>query len=60
VWLFALEEQGSDDYFAGRVSWLPIFAKQCESICFDGDALIIGNEQRDLYEVRLDSLSPVK
>lgn len=59
VWLFVVGE-GSDDYFAGRVAWMPIFAKQCEAICFDGDTLLIGNEQRDLYEVGLDRFIPVK
>jgi len=55
IWLFEAPED-SDHYFQGKISWLPIFAKQCESICFHNNALIIGNEQRELFEVALDSL----
>jgi len=59
VWLFEVTGD-SDDYFNGRISWLPIEAGQCEGICFDGETLIISNEQRDLFEVPLDRLVVVK
>ena len=58
IWLF---ESETDDYFHGKVSWLPIKAQQCEAICFDDDeTLIITNEQKDLFEVKLDMLIEVK
>ncbi len=59
VWLFEVSGS-SDEYFNGRISWLPIGAKQCEGICFDGNKLIISNEQRDLFELPIDSLIKVK
>jgi hypothetical protein len=59
VWLFEVED-GSVDYFKGRVSWLPIRAGQCEAICFDNDALVISNEGGRLFEVSLQDLIPVK
>ncbi|HDL19142.1 MAG TPA: hypothetical protein ENH29_08810 [Bacteroidetes bacterium] len=59
VWLFEISGTG-DDYFHGKISWLPIFAKQCEGVCFDGDAILISNEQRDLYQLPLDQLIVVK
>lgn len=59
VWLFEVSGS-SDEYFNGKISWLPIKAKQCEGICFDGNNLIISNEQRDLFELPIDSLIAVK
>lgn len=54
VWLF---ESETDDYFNGRISWLPIRAKQCEGICFDDEnTLLITNEQAELFELSLDDL----
>lgn len=59
VWVFEVEE--GDDYFHGKISWLPINAKQCEAVCFDDDeTLIITNEQMELFEVKLDMLIEVK
>jgi len=55
VWLFEMPDS-SDDYFAGKISWLPISANQCEAICFDGDNLLIANEQRELFKVPLNNL----
>ena len=54
IWLF--EAVKGDDFFHGKISWLPIKAKQCEAICFDEDKLIITNEQMELFEVPLDTL----
>ena len=62
IWLFELspdQPADSDDYFHGRIRRLPILAKQCEGICFDGDTLVISNEQRDLFRVPLSRLVPV-
>lgn len=55
IWLFEVSD-GQDDYFNGKISWLPIRAEQCEGICFDGDNLIITNEQEALFEVPLSRL----
>lgn len=52
LWLFEAKGEG-DDYFGGKVRRLPFFAWQCEAVCFDGDRLLVGNEQRELYEVRV-------
>ncbi len=59
VWLFEVSGP-SDEYFNGKILWLPIEAKQCEGICFDGNKLIISNEQRDLFELPIDNLIVVK
>lgn len=61
IWLFEIEDN-SDNYFDGRISWLPIDIGQCEAICFDGDTLILssGEGVGDLFEVPLDRLSVVK
>jgi hypothetical protein len=59
IWLFERPE-GSDDYFSGRISWLPIQPNQYEAICFDGDKLLIGTEQRALFEIDLDRLIVVR
>ncbi|MBL7149566.1 MAG: hypothetical protein ISS80_05785 [Candidatus Cloacimonetes bacterium] len=58
IWLF---ESETDDYFHGKISWLPIKAKQCEAVCFDdNETLIITNEQMELFEIKLDMLIEVK
>ncbi|MBS3741599.1 MAG: hypothetical protein KGY75_06175 [Candidatus Cloacimonetes bacterium] len=54
IWLFQVDN--GDDFFHGKISWLPIKAKQCEAICFDKNKLLITNEQMELFEVPLDSL----
>ena len=57
VWLF---ENENDDYFKGKISWLPIYAKQCEAICFDADTLVITNEQMEIFRLPIDSLIKIK
>ncbi len=60
VWIFETKD-GSDDYFNGSVLWYPIKAKQCEGICFDNaDTLIITNEQRDIYELKLSQFKVIR
>jgi len=59
VWLFETDGK-SDNYFEGKISWLPIRARQCEGICFNGERLLISNEQRELFEVPIAALVPVK
>jgi len=58
IWLF---ESENDDYFHGKISWLPISAKQCEAICFENDeTLLITNEQMELFEIPLEDLIRIK
>jgi len=52
IWLFESTEKGN--WFNGKKLWMPISAKQCEAICFDGDQLIITNEQMEIFEVPMD------
>ncbi len=59
IWMFEVSDS-SDDYFGGKIFWLPIFAQQCEGICFAGTQIIICNEQRDLFELDLDQLIQVR
>ncbi|MCD4651819.1 MAG: hypothetical protein K8S56_08555 [Candidatus Cloacimonetes bacterium] len=54
IWVFSVEE--GDDWFRGEVQWMPIKAKQCEAICWDGDKLIITNEQTDIMPVPMEKL----
>jgi len=58
VWFFELTGD-SDNYFNGKTSYLPIALNQCEAICFDGDALIIANEDGNLYEIPAADLIPL-
>lgn len=59
IWLFEIPET-SDNFFNGKISWLPIQAKQCEAICFDEDLLIILNEQRELFKVKVTDLTVIR
>lgn len=60
VWLFESQD-GSDDYFNGKISWLRIKnGKICEGICFYDDSLIISNEQRSLFEIKTEDLYVVR
>jgi len=64
IWLFEKKNEKSDDYFSGKISWLPIKLpegkNQAEAICFDGDNLIITTEQQLLIEVPLKDLIEVR
>lgn len=61
VWLFEPPEQDGARMFEGVVRWLPIKARQAEAIDFiDREALIITNEQRDVFHVPVDWLLPVE
>ncbi|MBD5782136.1 hypothetical protein IEN85_21740 [Pelagicoccus sp. NFK12] len=58
LWVFEKPTE-SDDYFSGKASYKTFFAKQCEAVCWDdAETLIITNEQRDLFEVKLSELVP--
>ncbi len=60
VWVFETRAL-DDDFFYGKIWWSPIFANQCEGICFDDpETILISNEQRDLFEVKLEELTVVR
>ena len=59
LWLFsALTTEG---WFQGSVAWLPLAnAKKCEGVCFMDEAIMIANEQGDLFKVKVDELITVR
>jgi DNA-binding beta-propeller fold protein YncE len=61
IWLFEVE-QGNDNYFDGKISWLPIDVGENEAVCFDGETLIITAEEGvgDIYEVPLRDLKVLR
>ena len=58
IWLIELPSAGGDDnnLLQGRKYRLPIQAGQCEGICFNGDQLLISNEQREIFSVSLQEI----
>lgn len=59
LWLF--DARAGDDYFGGRIRWLPIWAGQCEGICLDADgSIVIGNEQGQLFRLQPEDLVVVR
>jgi len=59
IWLFETRKK-SDNYFKGKISWLPYKAEHCEAICFDGKELIIVNERGDLFQLKVEDLILVR
>ena len=59
VWMFEINDE-SDNYFNGRISWLPIKVEHCEAICLDGNELIIINEKGKLFKLEENDLTVVK
>lgn len=59
VWLFETRKK-SDNYFDGKISWLPYKAEHCEAICFDGEELILINERGDLFQLKVEDLILVR
>ncbi|MBU2530078.1 MAG: hypothetical protein KKD35_03465 [Elusimicrobia bacterium] len=59
VWVFDIPED-SDNFFKGKASFLPIKAGKCEGITFYKDSLLISNEERDLFDIKLKDLIDVK
>jgi hypothetical protein len=55
VHVFEREAPGQN-WFTGRQRLLEISAGQCEALCFDRDALLITNEQGQLFRVPLADL----
>lgn len=52
IWLFNLPS-GTDDFFRGDAYVLPIEAAQCEGVAFDGNEIIVSNEQRSLFRIKV-------
>ena len=57
IWLFSLSSPGGD-ILAGPVYRRSIMAKQVEGISFDGDALMLVNEQGELFRLSADHHDP--
>ncbi|MCA9742515.1 hypothetical protein KC734_13305 [candidate division KSB1 bacterium] len=54
VWLFEAPN-GSDDYFAGKIRWLPIKdERKFEAICYDEDDLLVACEEREICKVPME------
>jgi len=64
LWLFEAKTPGGDDWFAGKVWWLPFKdVKGAEGVCFDGpDTLVIAAEEGagKLYRVPVEKLVQVR
>lgn len=63
VWVFeaAGKSDKKDDYFDGKIWWMPLNAAGMEGICFDGESLLISREPSGtLHEIKLDELLPVR
>ena len=59
VWVF--EAPNKDDYFDGKIWWMPLNASGMEGICFDGEFLIISKEPSGtLHEIKLDELISIR
>lgn len=53
IWIFWLPQRG-DKLLSGKSKKIPIFLKQCEGICWDGDELVVVNEEGEIYRVNPD------
>ncbi len=63
VWVFALPVNDTDHPLSGRVLYrplvFPLTSWQVEAIAFtDDETLLIGNEEGELYRVRLSDMAP--
>lgn len=50
LWLF---EGGGEDIFAGKAYRLPIRLGQCEAVCFDGEKVVVTNEEGEIFYIPL-------
>ena len=55
IWLVEVPTEGSS-LLQGRKYRLPIRLRQCEGICFDGDRILISNEEGDIFSVSLQEI----
>ncbi len=53
LWLFVGE---GENIFKGKAYRLPIALGQCEAVCFDGDSIIVTNEEGEVFRIGLDEL----
>lgn len=65
VWVFALPANDAEHPLSGRALYrplvFPLTSWQVEAIAFtDDETLLIGNEEGDLYRVRLSDLAPAQ
>lgn len=60
LWVFETDGLG-DDYFGGKIYWLPFEAKQVEAVCFESpDSLLLGDEQAaEIYRIALADMERV-
>ncbi len=58
IWIFSSDTPG--EWFNGSIRYMPIKAKQCEGICWDGDKLVMTNEQKDIMLVPMDKFVKVQ
>lgn len=50
LWLF---EGEGEDIFAGKAYRLPIKLGQCEAVCFDGERVVVTNEEGEIFYIPL-------
>ena len=55
VWLFELTDN-SENFFKGKISYLPYDAEWCEGICFDQNDLVVVSEPGLIYRIPIDTL----
>ena len=64
LWMFEAKTPGGDDWFAGKVWWMPFKdVKGAEGVCFDGpDTILIAAEEGagKLYAVPVEKLTRVR
>ena len=64
LWMFEAKTPGGDDWFAGKVWWMPFKnVKGAEGVCFDGpDTIMIAAEEGagKLYAVPVEKLTRVR
>ncbi len=60
IWVFK-RPKDSDNYLEGDIDRIEISAGQAEAICFiDDERLLVTNEQRQLYEIDVAALIPLR
>ena len=57
VWVFEVKD---GDFFGGKKYYLPIKADKCEAVCFDGDVLLIVNEEGEMFRVGVGELVEIE
>ncbi len=61
LWMFEKTTTVSDSWLDGKVWWLPFKnGGQSEGVCFSDDAILISNENRDLFRVATSDLLKVR